>query len=37
VIDTFIYPTKEFGLVLRNAVEEHNSLGYARLPRPVAV
>jgi hypothetical protein len=33
VIDTFIYPTKELGLVLRNDVEEHKSLGIVSATR----
>ncbi len=33
VIDTFIYPTKELGLVFRNDVEEHKSLGIVSATR----
>jgi hypothetical protein len=33
VIDTFIYPTKELGLVLRNDVEQHKSLGIVSATR----
>ncbi|HWG07502.1 MAG TPA: hypothetical protein VN672_00695 [Solirubrobacteraceae bacterium] len=33
VIDTFIYPTKELGLVFRNDVEEHRSLGIVSATR----
>jgi len=33
VIDTFIYPTKELGLVFRNAVSEHKSLGIVSATR----
>jgi hypothetical protein len=33
VIDTFIYPTKELGLLLRNDVEEHKSLGIVSATR----
>jgi hypothetical protein len=33
VIDTFIYPTKELGLVFRNDVDEHKSLGIVSATR----
>lgn len=33
VIDTFIYPTKELGLVFRTDVEEHRSLGIVSATR----
>jgi hypothetical protein len=33
VIDTFIYPTKELGLVFRNNVSEHKSLGIVSATR----
>jgi hypothetical protein len=33
VIDTFIYPTKELGLVFRNDVAEHKSLGIVSATR----
>jgi hypothetical protein len=33
VIDTFIYPTKELGLVLRTDVSEHKSLGIVSATR----
>jgi hypothetical protein len=33
VIDTFIYPTKELGLVLRTDVDEHKSLGIVSATR----
>jgi hypothetical protein len=33
VIDTFIYPTKELGLVFRNDVEQHKSLGIVSATR----
>jgi hypothetical protein len=33
VIDTFIYPTKELGLVLRNDIGEHKSLGIVSATR----
>jgi hypothetical protein len=33
VIDTFIYPTKELGLLLRTAVSEHKSLGIVSATR----
>lgn len=33
VIDTFIYPTKELGLLLRNDVGEHKSLGIVSATR----
>jgi hypothetical protein len=33
VIDTFIYPTKELGLVFRNDVSEHKSLGIVSATR----
>ena len=33
VIDTFIYPTKELGLVLRNDVTKHKSLGIVSATR----
>jgi hypothetical protein len=33
VIDTFIYPTKELGLVFRNDVDEHRSLGIVSATR----
>jgi hypothetical protein len=33
VVDTFIYPTKELGLVLRNDVTDHRSLGIVSATR----
>jgi hypothetical protein len=33
VIDTFIYPTKELGLVFRNDVDQHKSLGIVSATR----
>jgi hypothetical protein len=33
VIDTFIYPTKELGLVFRTDIEEHTSLGIVSATR----
>jgi hypothetical protein len=33
VIDTFIYPTKELGLVFRTDVEQHKSLGIVSATR----
>jgi hypothetical protein len=33
VIDTFIYPTKELGLLVRTDVREHNSLGIVSATR----
>jgi hypothetical protein len=33
VVDTFIYPTKELGLVYRNDVSEHRSLGIVSATR----